>query len=510
MENQLEYSGKESADAAVTRREALHNDGGQFGHISGKLWLATSWAILASFSFGLCGVCIGGILVNANFGIKFAELAHLKEINGIASIFHAGGFVGVMWSAYASDAWGRKASFGVNTIPYIVGAILCVVAKDLNYLWAGRALAGAGSYGLFYSAQIYVMELAPAKARGLLGSLSNGIAVEIGYILGAFLSVAYVDWAGPTGTGSDWSWRFPFLLNILPVAIFLAMYPFMPESPRWLVQQGRADEALIVLTTLHSSKHDPEQIFAIAEHQQIVSQFQLDTTLPHSWMSMFTTYRRRTFTALLIMFGFLLGGAYYLATYGPQLFAGFGYSTRKSVLFQAATLCFLIINWIGCFLVDRVGRKPFLVIGLTGELICLCILAALSKYYSKGESTAGANAFVAFYMLNEFVVAIMEPCAYLMSAEIYPLHVRTKGVAISFGFLALTNTWVIEASSTMIQALGWKGYLLFICFSAFNVVMWVIFLPETKNVPLEEMARLFGEEGAAQVAPVKEAYHGNA
>ena len=83
--------------------------------------------------------------------------------------------------------------------PYLIGSIICVIAKDLNYLWAGRALAGAGSCesfslalsfphllmsecldGLFYSAQIYVMELAPAKARGLLGSLSNGIAVEIG------------------------------------------------------------------------------------------------------------------------------------------------------------------------------------------------------------------------------------------------------------------------------------------------------------------------------------------
>ena len=60
-------------------------------------------------------------------------------------------------------------------------------------------------------------------------------------------------------------------------------------------------------------------------------------------------------------------------------------------------------------------------------------------------------------MLNELVVAIMEPCAYLMSAELYPSHVRAKGVALSFGFLALTNTWVIEASSTMIQALKWKG-----------------------------------------------------
>ncbi|KAL8280601.1 hypothetical protein RQP46_006924 [Phenoliferia psychrophenolica] len=299
-----------------------HNSGGHFGHIS--------------------GVCIGGIVVQTSFSTYFNALENLNLETGVISIYHAGGVFAVVASAYVSDQRGRKASFLFNSIFYIVGNILNIAAQNWAMLFIGRFLSGFGSYGFLYSSSIYVMEQAPARSRGVLTIFSNGIAMEVGYIIGSWASVGYVDWSN--GTGSTWSWRFPFLLNLLPVIILVILYPTVPESARWLISKG------------------------------------------------------------------------------PTLFVAFGYSTRKSTIYQAATLMFLIVNWIGAPLIDRVGRKPFLVVGLAGELIILIILMVLSKEYGDGQNKAGAKAFTAFFLFNEVVIAITEPAAYLMSAEVFPLH----------------------------------------------------------------------------------------
>ncbi|KAL8281000.1 hypothetical protein RQP46_006679 [Phenoliferia psychrophenolica] len=282
-----------------------------------------------------------------------------------------------------------------------------------------------------------------------------------------------------TWLGTDMSWRLPFILQFVPLVPILAFYRWAPESPRWLCSKGRSDEALEVLIALHASPKDVNNHFSRREHRQIELQYQLDRTLPSSWLSMFTTYRRRTSVAALVMFSFLLGGDYFLATYGPQLFIKFGYTTQKSLIYQAAWLTLLILNFAVMPLIDRVGRKMFLVVGLIGEGICLIILMCLTKYFGDGHSDAGRKAFVAI-----FLVYMLPLC------EIFPLHIRTKGTAIAYA--------VTAAASTMVARMGWKAYLLFIVLTGVNIAGLIIFVPETKNVPLEEMARLFGE--GSQVA----------
>ncbi|KAL8287202.1 hypothetical protein RQP46_003654 [Phenoliferia psychrophenolica] len=241
-----------------------------------------------------------------------------------------------------------------------------------------------------------------------------GIALELGYICAGWVSVGVSTW-----TGTNMSWRLPFIFQFIPLVPVLAGYPFIPESPRWLASQGRSAEALDVLTSLHASSKDVHNRFSRTEHRQIEAQ--------SSWGSMFTTYRRRTLTAALVMFGYPLAGDYFLATYGPGLFSAFGYSTTKSLIFQAAWLTLLLINFIVMPLIDRVGRK----------------------------------------------VLIGRPSANIMV--------------------------------TGIQLLAVEPYFLFIFLTLANLILFVLYLPETKNVTLEEMAALFGEED--QVAVRKEDIH---
>ncbi|KAL8278140.1 hypothetical protein RQP46_009464 [Phenoliferia psychrophenolica] len=447
------------------------SDESQHGHVSKYLYGILGWSAFSSFAFGFSGACIGGVLVQPSFAVYFAELANLNEITGMVSIYHAGGVFGVLTSSYVSDRWGRKISFLYGSAFYIVGAIIMSAAVNLHMLLVGRLIIGWGAYGFLISAQTYAVELAPARSRGLLGSI-NGLALEVGYITAGWISVALVHFKDPM---DNMSWRTPFILQFVPVVLLLAGYKFVPESPRWLVTQGRSAEALEVLTDIHASPVDPRGHFSAREHKQIVAQYDLDKTLPSSWISMFTTYRRRSLCAILIMWSFLLGGDYFLATYGPQLFTAFGFSTEKSLIYQAAWLTLLILNFGVAPLMDRAGRKAS------------CLLA----HHGDGLYAPGASAFVAMFMIYMLFLCTTEPPTYLLCCEIFPLHVRTKGTAIAYATLGITNTWTLEAAATMVAELKWK---VFICFSAANVVALIVFIPETRNVPLEEMAAIFGEE----------------
>ncbi|KAL8291843.1 hypothetical protein RQP46_002101 [Phenoliferia psychrophenolica] len=477
------------------QESGLDAEDGQHGHVSNALILTVAWVACASFCFGfsyvtsvmrcvsgtdlrnaLRGACIGGALVQISFATYFMELANLDYTTGTVSIYHAGGFFGVIVASYVSDRWGRKPAFLFASLFYGIGAIMMTAAQNLDTIFVGRLLTGIGAYAFLFASQIYVVELSPATSRGMLGS-TVGISLELGYISAGWLSFGLSYWLG-----TNWSWRLPFLLQLFPLVLVLAGWSFVPESPRWLIQQGRGADALEVLSKLHKSPKDPQGHFSNKEHRQIESQVQLDKTLPSSWWSMFTVYKRRTMTVnvppsrgldshahrpstlqgMLIIFGFLLAGDYFLAT---------------------------------C-------RKVFLVGGLAGEGICLIILMLLSKYYGDGMNSAGKQAFVAMFLIYMLPLCITEPPAYLMACEIFPLHIRTKGTAISYATLAITNTWTLEAAATMVKELQWKAYLLFVCITAVNVAAYIYFLPETKNVPLEEMARLFGEED--QVALVSD------
>ncbi|KAL8278149.1 hypothetical protein RQP46_009473 [Phenoliferia psychrophenolica] len=385
------------------------------------------------------------MLVQPSFAVRFNELENLDFVTGVVSIYHAGGLFGVIAASYVADAYGRKVVFLFNCGWATLGAVLMTIGTNLGMMFAGRLFSGFAAYGFIFCTVLYIMEIAPASSRGLLG-VSNGIVLEIGFILMGWQSYGLQDWAV---VGNEWSWRIPCIEQLLPVVMILAGYPFVPESPRWLASKGRNEEALQVLLEVHKSPKDPSSMLARSEHHQIVLQCAMDKKLP------FTLYKKRTWCAILIEFAYLLAGDFFISTYGPQLLNAFGFTTKKSLLYQGAWLTLLFINVLVAPFCDKIGRKPLLV-----------------------------------YMV---FCSVSEPPAYLMACEVFPLHVRGKGIALAYGTLAITNTWVIEAAATMTERLGWKAYLLFICFSLVNVTLFMIFVPETANVPLEEMARIFGD-----------------
>jgi len=212
---------------------------------------------------------------------------------------------------------------------------------------------------------------------------------------------------------------------------------------------------------------------------------------------MFTKYWRRTAVAIFVMTGYIGNGANFLGAFGPTLYASMGFSTNKSLIYQAGWTTMYFGNFIMFPFIDRFGRRFFLLFGLAGDLAVMIVLAALSATYAGADTpndAPGKQAIVAMIMVFSVFTMAAEPPAYLYSCELHPLHVRTKGVAIAYITLALMNLWINESGPVAIAAIGWKFFLVFITLLAFHLVLYAFFLPETANIPLEEMAKLFGDE----------------
>lgn len=147
--------------------------------------------------------------------------------------------------------------------------------------------------------QIWMNEVVPARMRGGLVTL-HAVLLLIGYTIAAWVGVGFYFWDDPQGR----QWRPPLAIQCLwPTLLLLGLY-WIPESPRWLLTQGRADEAKTILDNLHTDPSDPENTYARAEFYQIQKQVVIEKTLKSSWVHIFkkSTYRKRAFLAMATTF----------------------------------------------------------------------------------------------------------------------------------------------------------------------------------------------------------------
>ena len=373
------------------------------------------------------------------------------------------------------------------------------------------------------TAPVYCAELAPPKLRGFFVGM-NGVNIALGYGLASYMGMAFyyapygqAQWRGPLGIAL----LFPFMMLLI---IFL---PFVPESPRFLLMRGRIDEAREVTLKLHSMKGDPDQEFARSEFYQMEKQAEFDRTLDPSWTEMVRrpSYRKRT--AMAMGFAFLGQSTAVLVinNYGPLQYAALGFGTEDQLRLQCGWISVgVVFNAIGALIMDRFGRRPLMLIGVFGCMICrksheppsvrtysfrpsalrkltqtvVTIEAAMVGAFAEGPN-AGQNkvglAFgvVAFYLFLAVYSLGIDVCGVVWYSEVFPNHLRAKGICLSIATIALTDLVYLQATATAFANIGYKFYLLFICICLVGGTVFYFVLPETKGIPLEEIAKIFGE-----------------
>lgn len=403
------------------------------------------------------------ILVMPQFQEQYPELADGAPSQGfhkglVTALLELGAFVGAFATPHISDNFSRRVAMRVGAIFFLIGAAIQTGAHDFATITAGRFVGGIGIGILSSSMSVYISEIAPPNMRGMLLDLD-----ELFIVLG--IVVAYWITFGTRYMSGAASFRLPFGLQMVPGVLLLAGSFVMPRSPRWLAMKGRDDESLVTLARLR--RRDVNDVLVQAEwigiraENRVTREVLLERhpSLAHddgawttkdkvlldlwAWLD---TWRpgcwRRTLISVLLMAFQQLVGINALIYYSPSILEalGFDYNQRlvQSGIINVAQLVGVIISF---FLIDRLGRKPLLLIGSTGMTICMVIVGAFVKIYGSNWSEHTDKASVALVFLNLYMLIFglsWGPVPWAMPSELFSSSLRARGVAWS-----VMSNWLV-------------------------------------------------------------------
>ncbi|KAF2158814.1 hypothetical protein M409DRAFT_71445 [Zasmidium cellare ATCC 36951] len=325
-------------------------------------------------------------------------------------------------------------------------------------------------------------ETAEASRRGAL------IVFQLVMNIGGISLTNWMNYGFTFIPGTEVSWRFPIAFQIFFALVTVSLVWFLPESPRWLVQRGRTDEASVIIARLRAKPtHDPN---VLAEIQMLDAAVALEMEEQHgvTVKEIFSGGKQQTLRRILLGMGtqFMqqMGGTNVVATYLPVvLTASFSLSARVALIVSATVSIWLMIWGAMCALViDSVGRRKLMLYGAAAESICFALIAA-GLAVNTNPTLIMAIAFIYLYYTAYGLSFLSIPFIY--PAEINSQRMRNTGTSWS----TMTN-WalaylVISVTPVGIQNIGWKYYLIYAITNAVFVPLVYFFYVETKKPSLE-------------------------
>ncbi|TVY28434.1 High-affinity glucose transporter [Lachnellula hyalina] len=447
---------------------------------------------ISSFLFGYGNNSAAGCFAQETFIKKFLSGSNANSIiDGINAIFFGGGFLGTILQSYISTKFGRRVCAEVAAILMMISGILSASSVNPGMFIASRGIAGIAGGLIMSNTPVYMSEIAPAHTRGLLVGMHAAWLV-VGYIVCSIAALGF------NFVKSDIQWRLQFIMLSFFSIVCAVSIIFIPESPRWFVEQGRVEEASAIMERLHRTKSDPSSSLARAEMVQIVAQVEAEKDLPHSYWYILSNahLRKRAYCSILVFAMVQSSGLLVIFNLMPILFAALNFDATLQL---GLSIVWVTVACIGAstnaMIVDRVGRVKLLGIGGVLLMIALSIQCALQKTYLNSDNKAGINASVAFYFI--FIVFYsfsVDGVVYIYNAEIWPNHLRSKGVTFGLGSYFLFGIAYNSPAALAFDTIGWKYYLVFICMTAVCTLLIVLTFPETKGLTLEDINMKFGDK----------------
>ncbi|KAI5480531.1 MFS transporter, quinate permease [Pseudohyphozyma bogoriensis] len=413
--------------------------------------------------------------------------------SNIVSVYQAGAFFGSLSAYPLGTLAGRKTGLLVSALVFTLGAGIMLAgnaSRGLAPIYAGRVIAGYGIGAASNLTPLYISEIAPPAIRGQLVGMYE-IGWQIGGLVGFWINYGITQHI-PV---SNKQWIISFAVQLIPGGLFAVGIPLViKESPRWLISRNRRDEAIKNLCYLR--KLDVSDPYLIEEINLIDIQVEHDrTSVGTSFWGPFkmvfgtwALFRRLIITTTLFMWqnGTGINAINY---YSPTVFKSVGLANSSLLttgLFGVMKTVFALV-W-AFFLIDNVGRRVLLLGGAAGGAVCMYIIAAGIKVDSASSKTASVGFF---YIWTFFYAWSWNGTPWVICSEVFPGSVRT--VAQTF---AATSNWfwtfiIAKFTGDMFDAMGYGVYLFFATMMILSLPYIVFLLPETKNVPLEEMDRLF-------------------
>ncbi|CAJ2502532.1 Uu.00g099260.m01.CDS01 [Anthostomella pinea] len=427
---------------------------------------------------------------------------------GIVAAMPGGSWLGALVSGFLSDHFGRKTTIQIGAVIWVIGSILVCASQDIPMLIVGRVINGL-SVGIC-SAQVpvYISELSPPSKRGRLIGMQQW-AITWGIAIMFF--VCY----GSSFIAGEAAFRLPWGLQMIPAALLFLGLMVLPESPRWLAKKDRWEECKEVLVLVHGKGNPNAPIVAkeMAEIREVVDFERQNADV--SWFELVKPNMiNRTHIGLFTQIWSQLTGMNVMMYYISYVFAMAG--DGGDLLPSGIQFIINVVMTVPALIwQDRWGRRPTMLVGAFFMCLWMAVNAGLFATYSRpatpadGFDTAAismvisgpaATAVIAStYLFVASYAPTWGPASWTYPAELYPLRVRGKAVA-----LATSGNWAFNFALAYFVPpafanISWKVYVIFavFCFAMFLHVLFMF--PETANKPLEEVADMFEATGPGTI-----------
>ncbi|KAF1914718.1 MFS quinate transporter-like protein [Ampelomyces quisqualis] len=476
------------------------------------------------FVFGLMGAARGideGLIGTTSelmpFRRKFgladdskSEYEKAELLSNITSMVQMGSILGAMIAFFLTDRIGRLWATRQLCVLWVLGITIFLASSatgSIGQIYAGRFIAGVGIGQTTVVAPTYLAETAPRAIRGLCVCAFSG-SVYLGIMLAYFAS-----WGSSLhiSSATDTQWLVPNSMHLMFAGIIFTLSFFTRESPRWLIKVGRHEEALENLSRLRQLPDDHPYI--TSEVMDINDQLnrEREATMGTTWLGpvreLFTN-RANLYRLQLSLLSQILGqwsGANSITIYAPQYFAMMGTTGQNEKLY--ATAVFGVVKFISAmicafFLIDLIGRKRSLSLGISLQLVSMLYMA-IFLFIDKGvaiqghpqspsQKHAAMGAIVMIYFSGFGWALGWNSIQYLINSEIYPLRLRALGGSIAMTFHFVNQYGNSKAVPLMFLGMTKGGTMLFFsCVTAMGLVWVWFFLPETSGKSLESMDEMF-------------------
>ncbi|OCF45135.1 galactose transporter [Kwoniella heveanensis CBS 569] len=502
-------------DALLTQTQ---NQGWRGLFKNGRALGLALFASLGGVLYGYNQGVFGQVQVMYNFEQRYLATFTNADLKGlVTAILELGAMVGALTAGPLADRYSRKYSVSGWCIIFMIGTIVqCAANSSVACIYAGRFIAGLGVGALSMLVPMYNAELAPPGIRGSLVALQQ-LAITFGILVSYWIAYG-TNFIGGTKEGqSQAAWRVPLALQLVPGIILAIGACFLPFSPRWLMLKGREEESLETLAKLRNGDPSSAEVqyeFRALQAERLVEQEAAKERYGQAEVNLrvnLLEYKRLLTTKPLLHRLMLGAGAQALQQwtginaiiyYAPTIFESIG--LHGGTIGLLATGVVGIVNFVftipAVLFVDNFGRKPILAWGEANMAISHAVVAAIIATNGpdfENKKAGNAAVFMIYWYIANFAVT-WGPLAWVVSAEVFPLEMRAKGMSISSATNWLMNFTVAMVTPHMIDNIGYKTYIVFMVFCIVGFIYAVFILPELKGLSLEEVDRVFNDDTGAE------------
>jgi len=489
---------KEVANAALAK--ALSEETiPKFSRESLHLYLMCFTTFLCAIANGYDGSLMTGLIAMEQFQNVFHSGTTGSTVSVIFSMYTVGSMVAAPFAAIISDRFGRRKGMFAGAAVIIIGAVIATTSKHIAQIVVARLILGAGVQICTVSAPAYCIEVSPPHMRGKMTGIYN-----CGYFGGAIPAAAIT--FGTSYIQSNLAWQLPLIFQCFAAIFVMIFVFFIPDSPRWLMSQGRTEEAHAFLVKYHGN-NNPQSALVKLELEEMMEGIRQDGIDKVWWdyRPLFLSHNGRWRMAQVLMisiFGQFSGNG--LGSFNTVIYNNLGYTkvATQLALNLANSVCSAIGAVTAAFLTDRMPRRKVLVPGTFACAVFLAINAGLSAALAKDTTNVklSQGALAAYYFFNIIFSFTYTPLQGVIPAEALETTMRAKGLALS-GVLVSAVGFINQfAGPIALGNIGYKYTYIFVGWDCVETAAWYFFGVESQGRTLEQLEWVYNQKNPVKAS----------